>query len=106
MSELNAQKQIVGDRQTCYNKVVDGIKPVLQVVPTRLIQAFYNKLLRPRACHQLVNDFSTILYSLVSTTCNKSVGLIDIRKLKIYSAAAQRRGFKTRSIFIQDNNCE
>ena len=61
MSELNAQKQIVGDLQTRYNKVVDGSKPVIQVVPTRLIQAFYNKLLRLRACHQLVNDFSTSL---------------------------------------------
>jgi hypothetical protein len=42
-----------------------------QVVPTRLIQAVRNKLLRA-CCHQLVTC------SLVGTTCCESVGLINL----------------------------
>ena len=34
------------------------------------------------------------------------VAWVDIRELKICNAAARRRAFKTKSIFIEDNNYE
>ena len=60
----------------CY-KVDDGTD-LLQVVPTRLIQAVRNKLLRA-CCHQLVNDLLRADdIRLVGTTCCESVGLVNL----------------------------
>ena len=51
---------------------------LLQVVPTILIQAVRNKLLRA-CCHQLVNNLLRADYiRLVGTTCCDSVGLINL----------------------------
>jgi hypothetical protein len=50
---------------------------LLQVVPTRLIQAFRKKLLRA-CCHQFVNNLLRADdIRLVGTTCCESVGLIN-----------------------------
>jgi hypothetical protein len=56
------------------------VTDLLQVVPTRLIQAVRDKL--PRACcHQLVNNLLRADdIRLVGTTCCESVGLINTRK--------------------------
>ncbi len=54
-------------------KVID----LLQVFPTRQIQAVRNKLLRA-CCHQLVNNLLRADdIKLVGTTCCESVGLIN-----------------------------
>jgi hypothetical protein len=51
---------------------------LLQVVPTILIQAVRNKLLRAY-CHQLVNNLLRADYiRLVGTTCCESVDLINL----------------------------
>ena len=57
------------------------VTDLLQVVPTRLMQAVRNKLLRA-CCHQLVSE---ILRAddirLVGTTCCESAGLINSLEL-------------------------
>ena len=54
------------------------VTDLLQVVPTRLIQAVRNKLLRA-CCHQLViNILRADDISLVGTTCCESVGFINL----------------------------
>ena len=54
------------------------VTDLLQVVPTRLIQAVRNKLLRA-CCHQLVNNLSRADdIRLIGTTCYESVGLINL----------------------------
>jgi hypothetical protein len=51
---------------------------VLQVVPTRLVHAIRNKLLRT-CCHQLVDNLLRADdIRLVGTTCYGSVSLINI----------------------------
>ena len=53
------------------------VTDLLQVVPTRLIQAVRNKLLR--ACYQLVNNLLRADdIRRVGTTCCESVGLINL----------------------------
>ena len=54
------------------------VPDLLQVVPTRLIQAVRNKLLRA-CCHQPVNNLLLADdIRLVGTTCCESVGLINL----------------------------
>ena len=54
------------------------VTDLLQVVPTRLIQAVRNKLLRA-CCHQLVNNLLRADdIRLAGTTCCESVGLINL----------------------------
>ena len=54
------------------------VTDLLQVVPTRLIQAVQNKLLRA-CCHQLVNNLLRADdIRLVGTTCCESVCLINL----------------------------
>ena len=54
------------------------ITDLLQVVPTRLIQAVHNKLLRA-SCHQLVNSLLRADdVRLVGVICCESVGLINL----------------------------
>jgi hypothetical protein len=54
------------------------VTDLLQVVPTRLIQAVRNKLLRA-CCHQLVNNLSRADdIGLIETTCCESVGVINL----------------------------
>ncbi len=54
------------------------VTDLLQVVPTRLIQAVRNKLLRA-CCHQLVNNLLRAdEVRLVGTTCCESVDLINL----------------------------
>ena len=80
------------DSRTCshwlFPAVVTGLKQVvitllqvtdlLQVVPTRLIQAVRNKLLRA-SCHQPVDNLLRADdIRLVGTTCCESVGLINL----------------------------
>jgi hypothetical protein len=80
--------QVVTDQQTSCNKVV--VKPIfvvtrlmtvtdlLQVVPTRLIQAVRNKLVRT-CCHELVNNLLCADdIRLVATFCCESVGLVNL----------------------------
>ena len=65
---------------SCYHLVTRlmTVTDLLQVVPTRLIQAVRNKLLRA-CCHQLVNNLLRADdIRLVGTTCCKSVGLISL----------------------------
>jgi hypothetical protein len=65
---------------SCYHLVTRlmTVTDLLQVVPTRLIQAVGNKLQRA-CCHQLVNNLlRTDDIRLVRTTCGKSVGLINL----------------------------
>ena len=64
---------------SCYHLVTRlmTVTDLLQVVPTRLIQAVRNKLLRA-CCHQLVNNvLRADDIRLVGTTCCESVGLIN-----------------------------
>ena len=65
---------------SCYHLVTRlmTVTDLLQVVPTRLIQAVRNKLLRA-CCHQLVNNLlraDDIRH--VGTTCCESVGFINL----------------------------
>ena len=54
------------------------VTDLLQVVPTRLIQAVRNKLLRA-CCHQLVNNLLRADdIRLFGTTCCESVGLLNL----------------------------
>ena len=54
------------------------VTDVLQVVPTRLIEAVRNKLLRA-CCHQLVNNLLLADdIRLVGTTCCDSIGFIKL----------------------------
>jgi hypothetical protein len=65
---------------SCYPLVTRlmTVTDLLQVVPTRLIQAVRNKLLRP-CCHQLVNNLLRADdIRLVRTTCCESVGIIKL----------------------------
>ena len=65
---------------SCYHLVTRlmTVTDLLQVVPTRLIQAVRNKLLRA-CCHQLVNNLLRADdIRLVGTTCCESVGLINL----------------------------
>jgi hypothetical protein len=65
---------------SCYHLVTKlmMVTDLLQVVPTRLIQAVRNKLLRA-CCHQLVDNLlRTDEIRLVGTTCCESVGLINL----------------------------
>jgi hypothetical protein len=64
---------------SCYHLVTKlmTVTDLLQVVPTRLIQAVRNKLLRA-CCHQLVNNLLRADdIRLVETICCESVGLIN-----------------------------
>jgi hypothetical protein len=65
---------------SCYHLVTRlmTVTDLLQVVPTRLIQAVRNKLLRA-CCHQLVNNLLRADdIRLVGTTCCESVDLIKL----------------------------
>ena len=66
---------------SCYHLVTRlmTVTDLLQVVPTRLIQAVRNKLLRA-CCHRLVinNLLRADDIRLVGTTCCESVGLINL----------------------------
>jgi hypothetical protein len=65
---------------SCYHLVTRLLMVIdlLQVVPTRLIQAVRNKLLRA-CCHQLVNNLLRADdIRLVETICCESVGLINL----------------------------
>jgi hypothetical protein len=65
---------------SCYHLVTRlmTVTDLLQVVPTRLIQAVRNKLLRA-CCHQLVNNvLRADVIRLVGTTCCESVGLLNL----------------------------
>ena len=65
---------------SCYHLVTRlmTVTDLLQVVPTRLIQAVRNKLLRA-CCHQLVNNLLRADdIRLVGTTCCESVGLVNL----------------------------
>ena len=65
---------------SCYHLVTRlmTVTDLLQVVPTRLIQAVRNKLLRA-CCHQFVNNLLRADdIRLVGTTCCESVGLINL----------------------------
>ena len=67
---------------SCYHLVTRlmTVTDLLQVVPTRLIQAVRNKLLRA-CCHQLVNNLLRADdIRFVGTTCCESVGLIHWSK--------------------------
>jgi hypothetical protein len=65
---------------SCYHLVTKlmTVTDLLQVVPTKPIQAVRNKLLRA-CCHQLVNNLLRVDdIRLVATTCCESVGLINL----------------------------
>jgi hypothetical protein len=65
---------------SCYHLVIGlmTVTDLLQVIPTRPIQAVCNKLLRA-CCHQLVNNLLRADdIRLVGTTCCESVGLINL----------------------------
>ncbi len=65
---------------SCYHLVTRlmTVTDLLQVVPTRLIQAVRNKLLRA-CCHQLVNNLLRADdIRLVGTTCCESVAVINL----------------------------
>jgi hypothetical protein len=65
---------------SCYHLVTSlmTVTDLLQVVPTRLIQAVRNKLLRA-CCHQLVDDLLRADdIALIGTTCCESVGLVNL----------------------------
>ena len=65
---------------SCYHLVTRlmTVTDLQQVVPTRLIQAVRNKLLRA-CCRQLVNNLLRADdIRLVGTTCCESVGLINL----------------------------
>jgi hypothetical protein len=65
---------------SCYHLVTRlmTVTDLQQVVPTRLIQAVRNKLLRA-CCHQLVNNLLRADdIRLVGTTCCESVGLVNL----------------------------
>ena len=65
---------------SCYHLVTRlmTVTDLLQVVPTRLIQAVRNKLLRA-CCHQLVNNLLRADdIRPVGTTCCESVGLVNL----------------------------
>jgi hypothetical protein len=66
---------------SCYHLVTRlmTVTDLLQVVPTRLIQAVRNKLLRA-CCHQLANNLLRADGDIrfVGTTCCESVGLINL----------------------------
>ena len=65
---------------SCYHLVARlmTVTDSLQVVPTRLIQAVRNKLLRA-CCHQHVDDLlRAVDIRLVGTTCCESVGLVNL----------------------------
>jgi hypothetical protein len=65
---------------SCYHLVTRlmTVTDLLQVVPTRLIQAVRNKLLRA-CCHQPVNNLLRAGdVRLVRTTCCELVGLINL----------------------------
>ena len=70
ISNLKTSKYHLNSGTSCYHLVTRlTVTDLLQVVPTRLIQAIRNKLLR--ACfHQLVNNLlHTDDIRLVGTTC-------------------------------------
>jgi hypothetical protein len=65
---------------SCYHLVTRlmTVTDLLQVVPTRLIQAVRNKLLRA-CCHQPVNNLLRADdIRLVGTTCCESVGIVNL----------------------------